>query len=53
MKYEVYVQDKLVKTFEDKSTGKILSIISKEIQDGSISIDETQPHNIKIISVNN
>lgn len=52
MKYEVYVQEKLISTVEDKSVREILKSISAKIADGTISVDATKPHNIQIVPVN-
>jgi hypothetical protein len=51
-KYEVYVQENLIGIFEGKNTGEIINNISAKIQDGSIVIDNTKAHSIKIVPVN-
>jgi len=48
--YDVYVQEKFYKTVGAENTGKVLSIVSKDIQDNLVpDFDNTQNQNIKIV----
>jgi len=49
--YEVYVQENYIGIFQAKNTGYLLSIISKQIKNGEITVNPNIPHNIKAIKV--
>lgn len=48
MKYKVYIQNNYLKTIEANNTGEALSKVTVELENGTITFDETQPRSIRL-----